>query len=57
VTAGRHVSPTTTLSMSDRDFLDMMNGKMSAMQAYTNGKLKISGDVMKSQLIQKLFQF
>ena len=27
------------------------------MQAYTRGKLKIEGDIMKSQLIEKLFKF
>jgi len=27
------------------------------MQAYTSGKLKIEGDIMKSQLIEKLFKF
>ncbi len=47
---------TTTLEMRDNDFLDMMNGKLSAMQAYTSGKLKISGDIVKSQLIEKLFK-
>jgi putative sterol carrier protein len=26
------------------------------MSAFTSGKLKISGDVMKTQLIQKLFK-
>jgi putative sterol carrier protein len=34
-----------------------MNGKLPAMQAYASGKLKIEGDIMKSQLIEKLFQF
>jgi len=33
----------------------MMNGKLKPMQAYTSGKLKIEGDIMKSQLIEKLF--
>jgi len=33
----------------------MMSGKLLAMQAFTSGKLQISGDVMKSQLIEKLF--
>jgi len=33
----------------------MMTGKLPAMQAYTSGKLIIEGDVMKSQLIEKLF--
>jgi len=27
------------------------------MQAYTAGKLKVEGDLMKSQLIEKLFRF
>jgi hypothetical protein len=35
----------------------MMNGTLPAMQAYTSGKLMIGGDVMKSQLIGKLFRF
>jgi putative sterol carrier protein len=26
------------------------------MQAYTSGKLRIEGDIMKSQLIEKLFK-
>jgi putative sterol carrier protein len=43
--------------MEGTDFLDMMNGKLPAMQAYTSGKLKIGGDIMKSQLIEKLFKF
>jgi len=27
------------------------------MKAYTGGKLKIEGDLMKSQLVEKLFKF
>lgn len=54
---GIHSSPTTTILMSDQDFLSMISGKLNAMQAYTSGKLKIQGDLMKSQLIQKLFKF
>ena len=57
VEAGSHEKPTCTLIMGAADFLDMMNGKLAAMQAYTSGKLKISGDVMKSQLIEKLFRY
>jgi len=56
VEAGAHDKPTCTLKMADNDFLSMMNGELKAMQAYTTGKLKISGDVMKSQLIEKLFK-
>jgi putative sterol carrier protein len=42
--------------MDAADFLAMMNGQLAAMQAYTSGKLKIGGDIMKSQLIEKLFK-
>ena len=54
--AGEHASPTTTILMSDEDFLQLIGGKLNAMQAYTSGKLKIQGDLMKSQLIEKLFK-
>lgn len=56
VETGVHEKPTCTLTMEGTDFLDMMNGKLPAMQAYTSGKLKIGGDIMKSQLIEKLFK-
>lgn len=52
----RHDKPTCTLKMDSQDFLDMMNGKVTPMQAYSSGKLIIGGDIMKSQLIEKLFK-
>ncbi len=57
VDAGKHASPTCTLAIASADFLDLINGTLPAMQAYTSGKLKIGGDIMKSQLIGKLFKF
>jgi len=56
VAAGETASPTCTLKMSDADFAAMMTGQLNPMQAYTSGKLIIEGDIMKSQLIEKLFQ-
>jgi putative sterol carrier protein len=56
IAAGKHDSPTCTLAIAAADFLELMNGKLPAMQAYTSGKLKIGGDIMKSQLIEKLFK-
>jgi putative sterol carrier protein len=56
VIAGNHPAPTCTLIMDSADFLAMMAGRLPPMQAYTTGKLKIEGDLMKSQLIEKLFQ-
>ncbi len=57
VEAGLHPNPTTTIKMDAPDFVDMINGKLPAMQAFTSGKLKIGGDIMKSQLITRLFKF
>jgi NAD(P)-dependent dehydrogenase (short-subunit alcohol dehydrogenase family)/putative sterol carrier protein/acyl dehydratase len=57
VEPGAHASPTTTLKMLDEDFLALIGGQLPAMQAFTTGKLKIEGDLMKSQLIQNLFKF
>jgi NAD(P)-dependent dehydrogenase (short-subunit alcohol dehydrogenase family)/acyl dehydratase/putative sterol carrier protein len=56
VAAGKHESPACTLAIASGDFLALMNGKLPAMEAYTSGKLKIGGDIMKSQLIGKLFK-
>ncbi|MFH1983773.1 MAG: SDR family NAD(P)-dependent oxidoreductase [Pseudomonadota bacterium] len=55
VAAGEHPAPTCTLKMADGDFTAMMTGRLNPMQAYTSGKLIIDGDIMKSQLIGKLF--
>jgi putative sterol carrier protein len=57
VNTGVSPKPTCTLKLSDADFLSLMSGKLSGMQAYMTGKLKVSGDIMKSQLLSKLFKF
>jgi putative sterol carrier protein len=56
VEAGVHEKPACTLKMAASDFLALMEGRLPAMQAYTSGKLKIKGDIMKSQLLEKLFK-
>jgi len=57
ISDGTHGSPTTTIIMDDEDFVSLMQGQLNAMAAYTSGKLKVEGDLMKSQLIEKLFKF
>ena len=57
VASGAHESPTTTIKMKDQDFLQLIAGQLNPMTAYTSGRLKIKGDLMKSQLITKLFKF
>ena len=56
IDTGMNEQAACTLKMADNDFRDMMTGKLPAMQAYTSGKLQIEGDIMKSQLIEKLFK-
>jgi 3-hydroxy-3-methylglutaryl CoA synthase/NAD(P)-dependent dehydrogenase (short-subunit alcohol dehydrogenase family)/putative sterol carrier protein len=45
-----------TLTIAAEDFVRLISGELNPMQAYTSGKLKIQGDIMKSQLIEKLFK-
>jgi putative sterol carrier protein len=56
IEAGSHAKPICTIKMEDADFMAMMGGTLPPMQAFTSGKLKIEGDVMKSQLLEKLFK-
>jgi putative sterol carrier protein len=56
VDAGTHEKALCTLKMGDADFVDLMSGNLPAMQAYTSGKLRIEGDILKSQLIEKVFK-
>lgn len=48
-------NPTTTIIMADVDFLAMLTGQLDAMMAFTTGKLKIEGDMMKAQLMSTVF--
>ena len=57
VKSGQHEKATCTLKMNSTDFTEMMSGKLSPMQAFSSGKLIIKGDIMKSQLIEKIFNF
>jgi putative sterol carrier protein len=57
VTEGSHESPTTSIKMADEDFVRLIKGELNAMSAYTGGKLRVEGDLIKSQLIEKLFKF
>ena len=57
VAEGSHASPTTTIKMAGDDFVKLITGELNAMSAFTSGKLRIEGDLMKSQLIEKIFKF
>ena len=49
-------NPTTTIIMAFEDFLGLLSGQLDAMMAFTTGKLKIEGDMMKAQLMSTLFE-
>jgi putative sterol carrier protein len=45
VTEGTHAAPTLTLKMNENDFMDMVNGKLSAEKAFFTGKVHFRGDI------------
>ena len=51
VAQGVHPSPTLTIKLSDNDFMDLVNSKLSATKAFFTGKLQLSGDL---KLVLKL---
>lgn len=56
VEEGRAARATTTIIMADEDFLKLLTGELDGMKAFGSGKLKVEGDLMKAQLIGKLFK-
>jgi putative sterol carrier protein len=46
VTQGVHPSPTVTIESLESDFLDVVNGKLSAEKAFFSGKIKLKGNIM-----------
>ena len=56
VLKGTDENPRVTLALNLPDFLRMMTGELNGMQAFTSGKLKISGDLMFSQNLATWFK-
>jgi sterol carrier protein 2 len=42
---GNHPLPKLTIGMTDADFVDLVNGKLSAQKAFFTGKIKFKGDI------------
>ncbi|MDY6825286.1 MAG: SDR family NAD(P)-dependent oxidoreductase [Thermodesulfobacteriota bacterium] len=55
VETGKADKATCTIKMTDDNFIKLVTGKLNPMKAFSSGDLVIEGDVMKSQLIEKLF--
>lgn len=48
--------PDLALAMSDKDWLDLIARKLDPMQAFFQGRIKPTGDVMLAQRLIPLFQ-
>jgi len=55
VAQGKAKKATCTIKMADDNFVKMVTGQLNPMKAFSSGDLVIEGDVMKSQLLEKLF--
>lgn len=55
VQKGTHDTPTVTLTLSAEDWLAMVNKELNPVQAFMNGQLRVSGDIMLAQRIPELF--
>jgi putative sterol carrier protein len=53
---GKHAAPNITISMTESDYLDMINGKLNGQMAFMTGKLKIAGDMGLALKLQSLFK-
>ncbi|MBV8694788.1 MAG: SCP2 sterol-binding domain-containing protein [Chloroflexi bacterium] len=47
--------PDITMTMSDKDWLAIAEGRLDAMNAFLTGKVKVSGDMMLATKLQSLF--
>jgi len=45
VKEGIQASPTITIKMSDKDFVDLVNGKLAAVKAFMTGRLEFRGSI------------
>ena len=45
VAEGTHEKPTVTLKMNENDFMDLVNGTLSAEKAFFTGRVHFKGDI------------
>lgn len=56
VKQGAHPNPKMTLSADSADFLKLTQGELDPMQAFMQGKLKLSGDMSLAMKMAQLFK-
>ncbi len=55
VITGGVEKPDLTLSMSDKDWLAIADGKLDAMNAFMTGKVKAAGDISLAMRVNAIF--
>ena len=55
VAEGAKATPTVTLKMTAADLTSLLNGDLSPMAAFMQGRLKVEGDVSAAMRLQTLF--
>ena len=54
VSKGTTDAPNITLKMKDKDYVNLVNGKLSGQKAFMTGKLKFKGDMALGMKLQQL---
>ena len=54
VSDGSHDNANCTVTMSDEDFLAIIDGSLNAQMAFLQGKIKIAGDMGLAMKLQKV---
>lgn len=52
---GEAENPTMTITMDANDYVEMMSGRLDAMQAFMSGKIKVTGDIMLASRLMTFF--
>src|SRR5216683_2639256 len=55
VITGGVEKPDITITVSDKDWIAITEGKLDATSAFMSGKIKIAGDMMLAMRLQQLF--